>query len=197
MNYQTLMGQQIASINKDNPTLLLHACCAPCASYVLSVLSEIFRVTVFFCNPNIYPYAEYKKRKNELIRLCLEMPCKKPVIFAESPYSDSEFLSIASEYSEEPEGGARCNKCISLRMDAAAKAASNRGYDFFATTLTVSPHKNADAINNIGAELSERYGIPYLFSDFKKKEGFKKSIELSKKYNLYRQDYCGCIFSLR
>ena len=197
MNYHKLMEQQIASIKKENPTLLLHACCAPCASYVLSLLSEFFQITVFYCNPNIHPFSEYEKRKHELIRLCREMPSKNAIIFTEDDYSDTEFYSAASEYSSEPEGGLRCNQCIGLRMDKTAKAASAGGYDFFATTLSVSPHKNAEMINSIGSRLSELYNTPYLFSDFKKNDGFKKSIELSKQYELYRQNYCGCIYSLR
>ena len=197
MNYHEIMLKQIAEIKKERPTLLLQACCAPCASYVLSVLTEVFQVTVFYCNPNIYPFEEYEKRKAELVRLCREMPSKYPIVFREDAYDSDAFYAVASEYAAEREGGLRCASCIGLRMERTAQEAAVGEYDFFATTLSVSPHKNAELINSLGAHLSEKHGIPYLFSDFKKNDGFKKSIELSKQYNLYRQSYCGCEYSMR
>lgn len=190
------MEEQIAALS-GTPSLLLHSCCGPCSSYVLEVLSQHFNVTVLYFNPNIYPESEYKKRLAEQIKLIDGMPFKNPVCLMECDYDENEFLSAAQGFENEREGGARCEKCFRLRMEKTALLAKENGFDFFTTTLSVSPHKNAPLLNRIGEELSEKYGIKYLYGDFKKKEGYKRSIELSAQYDLYRQNYCGCRFSLR
>ena len=195
-NYQLLMEAEIEK-NKSQgykPTLLLHACCAPCSSGVLPVLAEHFKITLFFHNPNISPESEYEYRLKELYRLVEEMGYSDIEIVA-SDYNEEEFLNIARGREELPEGGARCKDCYRLRLRATAEYARENDFDYFTTTLTVSPYKNAQYLNDIGRELSEEYGIKYLVSDFKKKEGYKKSCENSKKYGLYRQIYCGCVYS--
>ncbi len=184
---------------KVRPRLLLHACCAPCASYVLEYLRGVFDITVFFCNPNITDPAEYRKRLEELKRLIPLMEREHPIRLAEGPHDPAAFLSLAEGREELPEGGARCFDCYRLRLEATASymAAHRADYDYFATTLTVSPHKNAAKLNEIGEALAGAYGTPYLPSDFKKREGYKRSIELSREFDLYRQDFCGCEYSRR
>ena len=179
------------------PSLLLHACCAPCSSYVLEYLNRYFDITVLFYNPNITEADEYERRSAELKRLVSELPCINTIAFTDGGYSPSEFESISKGLESEREGGARCMKCYRLRLEHTALTARSGGYDFFTTTLSISPHKNAQALNSIGAELAEKYGVSWLYSDFKKKNGYKRSCELSAVYGLYRQDYCGCIYSKR
>lgn len=186
----------IAARNK-RPRLLLHSCCAPCSSYVLEYLASQFEISVFYYNPNITGAEEYKKRAEELARLIREMPLAKDVRLIEGTYEPERFLEAVKGLEEEPEGGLRCEECFRLRLMEAADAARREGCDYFATTLTISPKKNADTINRIGEEIAEMYGVRYLASDFKKKGGYQRSIELSREYGLYRQDYCGCVFSRR
>lgn len=177
------------------PSLLLHACCAPCSSYCIDYLNRHFDITLFFYNPNIHPAEEYTYRASELKRLVREMGLSIPVIEAEN---DTEsFYALAKGKENVREGGARCFDCYRLRLEKTAALAKEKGFDYFTTTLSISPLKNAAKLREIGLELEEKYGIKNLPSDFKKKEGYKKSIELSKKYNLYRQNYCGCEFSKR
>ena len=183
--------------NGRTPALLLHACCAPCSSYVLEYLSEYFRITVFYYNPNISPASEYETRVNELERLISEMPFKNPVSLIKGEYAEELFREAVGGLEKEPEGGKRCEVCFRLRLEEAAKLAKAGNFDYYTTTLSISPHKNAELLNIIGEELSVRYNITWLPSDFKKKGGFARSTELSKQYGLYRQDYCGCIFSKR
>ncbi len=198
VNYQLILDRTIDEIKKagKRPSLLLQCCCGPCSSYVLEYLSKYFDITVLFYNPNIYPYEEYEKRRQELIRLIESYPYEYKVESAECEYEDEEFYKVAEGYEEQPEGGARCVKCFALRLEKTAQMAKEKGFDYFSTTLTVSPHKNAQAINQLGMEIGKKYGVEFLLADFKKREGYKRSIELSKEYDLYRQDYCGCKFSL-
>ncbi|MBQ7448103.1 MAG: epoxyqueuosine reductase QueH [Eubacterium sp.] len=178
------------------PRLLLHACCAPCSSYCLEYLAEYMQITVFFYNPNITREEEYRKRVEEEKRLIRELPVKYPVSFLEGPYEPERFLERVKGLEKEPEGGTRCEVCFRLRLERTAKTAvENGGFDYFTTSLTISPLKNAPLLNALGGEIGAQYGIPFLPSDFKKKNGYKRSIELSREYDLYRQDYCGCIFS--
>lgn len=196
-NFQKEMDKLIEQNKKDGltPSLLLHSCCAPCSSYVLEYLSQYFNITVLYYNPNISPKEEYVYRLNEEKRLIKEMTFKNPVKILDCDYNVDEFFAVAKGFEKEPEGGKRCEKCFDLRLDFTAKTAKENGFDYFATTLTISPLKNANLINEIGEILAEKYSVKYLCSDFKKKEGYKRSITLSKEYNLYRQNYCGCIFS--
>ena len=198
-NYQIVLNNTLKEFKDQGirPTLLLHACCAPCSSYVLEYLNEYFDITVFFYNPNITEYSEYEKRSRELVRLINEMPLKFPVKFVDGGYTPQEFISVSKGYETAPEGGARCVRCYRLRLEKTASVAVNHKFDYFTTTLTISPHKNAQLLNELGKELSEKYGIAYLFSDFKKNNGYKRSCELSEIYGLYRQNYCGCIYSKR
>ena len=178
------------------PRLLLHACCAPCSSYCLEYLAEYMQITVFFYNPNITREEEYRKRVEEEKRLIRELPVKYPVSFLEGPYEPERFFEKVKGLEKEPEGGKRCEVCFRLRLEQTAKTAvENGGFDYFTTSLTISPLKNAPLLNALGGEIGAQYGIPFLPSDFKKKNGYKRSIELSREYDLYRQDYCGCIFS--
>ena len=179
----------------STPTLLLHSCCAPCSSYVLSYLTKYFKITVLYYNPNISPKEEYEKRKEEQIRLINEMPFVNPVTIIDCDYDNDKFEEIVKGLEEEKEGGCRCHKCYRLRLEKTATLAKQNHFDYFGTTLTVSPYKNSQKLNEIGAELESIYQVPYLYSDFKKKKGYKKSIELSRIYNLYRQNYCGCVYS--
>ena len=177
------------------PSLLLHSCCAPCSSYVLEYLSNYFRITVLYYNPNIAPESEYGKRIVEQNRLIDAMPFRYPVRFMAGLYEPEKFYETVKGLENVPEGGERCFRCYALRLEEAARLAQEGGYDFFTTTLSISPLKKAQKLNEIGFEMGEKYGVPYLPSDFKKKEGYKRSIELSRIYNLYRQDYCGCVYS--
>lgn len=177
------------------PRLLLHACCAPCSSYVIEYLSKVFDITLYFYNPNISPESEYTYRFCELSRLVEDMPEAEGVKTVLEDYTPEDFLKISKGLEHLPEGDIRCKKCYRLRLEKTAEKAKADGFDYFTTTLSISPHKNADWLNEIGKELAEKYNTEYLFSDFKKKNGYKRSIELSAKYSLYRQDYCGCAFS--
>lgn len=179
--------------NKDN--LLLHVCCAPCSSYVLELLENEYNITVFFYNPNITEEEEYKKRLAELKRFISQAPFANKVDIVEGGYEPTLFFEMSKGLEGEPERGSRCRKCYELRMRETAKYAKEHNYDVFTTSLSISPHKNAKWINEIGTLLSEELDISYLYSDFKKKNGYARSIELSKEYDLYRQDYCGCVFS--
>ena len=197
INYQKELDSLIENLVKDKkvPTLLLHSCCAPCSSYVLEYLSQYFKISIFFYNPNIYPMEEYSRRVAEQKGLISALKVKHEIRFIEGRYDTENFYNISKGLEEEKEGGERCFKCYELRLKEAAIIAKEEGYDYFTTTLSISPYKNAQKLNEIGGKLSEEYNVKYLYSDFKKKEGYKRSIELSNEYNLYRQDYCGCIFS--
>ena len=199
VNYQKQLDKIIYEIqnNSKTPTLLLHSCCAPCSSYVLEYLSQYFKITVFYYNPNISPKEEYIKRVEEQKRLISQLPVKNPVDFIEGDYEPQDFYDIAKGLEQVPEGGERCFNCYKLRLEKTAKLAYDLNMDYFTTTLSISPYKNALKLNEIAEELSEIYSVKNLPSDFKKKEGYKRSIQLSKEYDLYRQDYCGCIFSKR
>ncbi|NRT33679.1 hypothetical protein BJV38_003735 [Clostridium beijerinckii] len=197
INYQKELDSLIENLvkNEEVPTLLLHSCCAPCSSYVLEYLSQYFKITTFFYNPNIYPMEEYTRRVAEQKGLISEMKVKNEIRFIEGKYDTESFYKLTKGLEDEKEGGVRCFNCYELRLNEAAIMAKEKGYDYFTTTLSISPHKNSAKLNEIGKKLSEEYDIKYLYSDFKKKEGYKRSIELSKQYKLYRQDYCGCVFS--
>lgn len=199
VNYQKELDKTIDKITREGviPTLFLHSCCAPCSSYVLKYLSDYFKITIFYYNPNISPEDEYRERVREQIRLINEMPVKNKVEFMEGRYEPEVFYEMAKGMEDIPEGGERCFKCYELRLREAAVIAKDRGFDYFTTTLSISPLKNAAKLNEIGLKLEKEYNIKYLLSDFKKKEGYKQSVELSKEYNLYRQNYCGCAFSKR
>lgn len=199
INYQKKTDEIIEKERKADrlPSLLLHCCCAPCSSYTLEYLSHFFSITVFYYNPNISPESEYQKRKAELLRLIGEMPFENRVQFLDCGYDSSEFYNIARGLENCPEGGERCFKCYALRLERTAKLAAEKDFDYFCTTLSISPLKNAAKINEIGYEIGEKYGAEWLPSDFKKREGYKRSIELSREYNLYRQNFCGCIYSKR
>ncbi len=194
MNYNTVMESILENLSGEE-TLLLHTCCAPCSSAVISRLSDSFHITVFYYNPNIEPEEEYIKRKEEQKRFLKEYPSKYPISFLDCDYEHEEFESIACGLEEEKEGGKRCAKCYRLRLEKTALIAKEKNFDYFGTSLTVSPYKNAILLNKIGEELEKKYHVKYLYSDFKKQDGYQKSIELSNKYNLYRQDYCGCHYS--
>ncbi len=197
INYDKELEKLLSNLKEKNkkPTLLLHSCCAPCSSYVLEYLSGFFEITVFYYNPNISPKSEFEKRVSEQKRLLSEMPCAKNINFIEGNYNSEKFFALAKNLEDLPEGGERCFLCYNLRLEETASLAKEKNFDYFTTTLSVSPYKNAEKLNSIGKALSEKYKINYLFSDFKKKNGYKRSIELSKIYSLYRQDYCGCTFS--
>lgn len=198
MNYQKELDKLIGRLGKEErvPSLLLHSCCAPCSSYVLEYLSNYFKITVFYYNPNIYPESEYTKRILEQQTLLSQMKTCHPVTFMAGNYDSDRFYEMAKGLEHVAEGGERCSKCYELRLREAAEVARKCGFDYFATTLSISPLKNAAKLNEIGMRLAKEYGVDYLLSDFKKKNGYKRSIELSKKYGLYRQDYCGCEFSV-
>lgn len=199
INYQKELDKLIDHLQKEEkvPTLLLHSCCAPCSSYVLEYLSSYFKITVLYYNPNIYPESEYSKRIIEQQTLIGEMDIKYPVQFIAGGYDKEKFYEMAKGLEEVKEGGVRCFKCYELRLRETAEIAKEGGYDYFTTTLSISPLKNAAKLNEIGLKLAEEYGVSYLTSDFKKKNGYKRSVELSAQYGLYRQDYCGCEFSMR
>lgn len=198
-NFQKELESIIDQQTKANrvPRLLLHACCAPCSSYVLEYLSRFFEITVLYYNPNIYPETEYHVRVEELKRLVRSLPVLHPVSVLEGMFDPSLFYAAVKGLEHAPEGGERCGVCFALRLEESAKVAAEGGFDFFTTTLTISPLKNADLLNEIGEQMAEKYGVSFLPSDFKKKGGYLRSIELSKIYELYRQNYCGCVFSKR
>ena len=197
INYQLELDKILREITNaaEVPTLLLHSCCGPCSSYVLEYLTEYFKVKLLFYNPNIMPEDEYEHRLSEQKRLLMEMPFKNEVELIECDYNSDEFLKIAKGLHNEPEGGSRCYRCYIMRLRKAAEYSLKLDCDFFTTTLSVSPYKNAQSLNEIGIALSYEYNAKYLPADFKKRNGYKRSIELSKQYSLYRQEYCGCIFS--
>lgn len=197
VNYGRMLDEKMAELEKsgEKPSLLLHACCAPCSSHTLLFLHEHFDITLYFCNPNISPESEFDFRLSELKRLVKELGLDITVI--EEPYDSAPFFALAKGLEDLPERGERCQKCIEYRLRMAAAKAKELGSDYFTTTLTISPHKDCTFINECGGRISEECGIPYLYSDFKKHDGYKHSIQLSKEYNLYRQNYCGCVFSMR
>lgn len=199
INYQKILDDTINKITSvgRRPKLLLHACCAPCSSYVLEYLSQYFDITLYFYNPNISPEEEYKFRADELIRLAEEMLLETDISVITEKYNSDEFYNAVRGMEDQPEGASRCKICYRLRLEKSAEYAKNNGFDYFTTTLSISPYKNSVWLNEIGAELSKKYGVEYLTSDFKKKNGYKRSCELSLQYGLYRQDYCGCEFSKR
>lgn len=196
-NYQKELDKKIEQIvsEKKVPRLFLHSCCAPCSSYVLEYLSEYFEITVFYYNPNIFPEAEFEKRIHEQEKLIRELPAKHTIQFQAGNYDSEKFYEMAKGLERIPEGGERCFKCYELRLRETAKLAKEGDYEYFTTTLSISPLKNAQKLNEIGERLAGEYGVSYLVSDFKKKNGYKRSTELSKIYGLYRQNYCGCIYS--
>ena len=196
-NYQVKLEEIIKKEEGKIPKLLLHSCCAPCSSYVLEYLSKYFEITIVYYNPNISPYEEYKKRLDEQVRLINEMESINKISLLECEYNNEVYEKEIKGLELEPERGSRCLKCYHLRLEYTARLAKEKGFDYFGTTLSVSPYKSSEVLNSIGEELSDTYNIPYLYSDFKKKEGYKSSIDLSKIYNLYRQDYCGCKYSKR
>lgn len=177
------------------PRLLLHSCCAPCSSYCLELLPQYFAVTVFYYNPNIYPPEEYHMRAAEQERFIAEFPAKHPITFVEGRYDTERFYEMAKGMEQLPEGAKRCFACYELRLREAYEYAVSNGFDFVTTTLSISPMKNAAKLNEIGAKLEAEYGLSYLYSDFKKQNGYKRSTEISNSYNMYRQYYCGCVFS--
>lgn len=193
-NYQRRLDELINNLS-GTPRLLLHCCCAPCSSYVLEYLSRFFEITCLFYNPNISPAEEYEKRAEELRRLISEQPHKNPVSIIVEKYNPQDFFAAIKGYEHIKEGGERCFRCYRLRLEMAAKYAKEYNFDYFCSTLSISPLKNARKLNEIGEELSEIYKISHLPNDFKKKGGYKRSIELSAEYDLYRQNYCGCVFS--
>ena len=192
--------EKIIEENKKNgvvPSLLLHSCCAPCSSYCLEYLSQYFKITVLYYNPNLFPAGEYERRVSEQKKLVSALPTKYPVTLVEMKGEPEEFYSAVKGLEHIREGGERCFACFKLRLERAARYAKENGFDFFTTTLTISPLKNAQKLNEIGEAVGEKFGVRHLPSDFKKKNGYKRSVELSKVYGLYRQDYCGCVFSKR
>lgn len=197
INYQKVLDSMLEKLAAEEtiPTLLLHSCCAPCSSYVIEYLSQYFHITVFYYNPNIDEKEEYLKRAREQQLLIEKMPVKYAVTFLEGDYDTEAYLQLTKPLAAEKEGGARCGLCYRMRLEETAKTAQQKGFDYFTTTLSISPLKNATKLNEIGSLLEEKYKTAYLYSDFKKKEGYKKSTELSKVYGLYRQDYCGCSYS--
>lgn len=200
-NYQRELTALLEQLSKKSeqpaPKLLLHSCCAPCSSYVLEYLSPYFEIIDFYYNPNISPKEEYEERKQELQRLIQELPHKNSITFVEGNYEPERFFDMAKGMEELPEGGERCFQCYEMRLREAAILAKEQKADYFATTLTISPLKNAAKLNEIGEALAAEYNITYLPSDFKKKNGYRRSVELSEEYGLYRQNYCGCAFSKR
>ncbi len=197
-NYQILCDEELSAIESrgEKPSLLLQSCCGPCSSYVLEYLSRYFDISILYYNPNIYPYEEYIKRLETQREIVEKMPVQGKISILPCEYDHEEFLSSVKGLEGEPEGGGRCTECFRLRLLKTALLAKENGFDYFTTTLSVSPHKNADVLNSIGFELSKEFGISFLVADFKKRNGYKRSIELSKEFDLYRQIYCGCEFSM-
>lgn len=197
INYQIEMERELARIRQDGrrPRLLLHSCCAPCSSFVLERLTEAFDISVFYYNPNIAPEAEFLRRVEEQQRLIDALPHANKIELIRGEYDAGAFYAMAAGHEQESEGGERCAGCFRLRLGRTARLAAESGFDYFTTTLSISPLKDAQRLNAIGAALADEVGVPYLFSDFKKKNGYKRSCELSTQYGLYRQDYCGCVYS--
>lgn len=198
-NYQKELDKLIADISATGavPKLLIHSCCAPCSSYVLEYLSNYFEITVLYYNPNIYPEDEYFKREAEQELFINRLPTKNKVTFMNAEFEPKQFYDAVKGFEQCAEGGDRCRICFNLRLERAAQTAKENNFDFFATTLSISPLKSSDVLNKIGEQVAEKYGVRHLPSDFKKKNGYKRSVELSKEYEIYRQDYCGCVFSKR
>ena len=194
MNYQIVLTETLKNLD-GKKRLLLHACCAPCSSYVIEYLSKYFDITILYYNPNIDTEEEFNKRLNELKRFVSEFKTENEVKVVSLGYDNQEYLDEIKGLENEKEGGSRCYKCFKMRLTKACLYAKENKFDYFTTTLTISPLKNSKVLNEIGSELEQEYNMPYLYSDFKKKEGYKRSIVLSRIYNLYRQDYCGCKFS--
>ena len=192
INYQKKLEEIISKLDKKT-TLLLHSCCGPCSTRVIDFLKDYFDITVYYYNPNIEPQEEYIHRKEEQKRFIKEYQ-EANIKFLDCDYDNSSFKEIAKGLEDVPEGGARCNKCFYLRLNKTALKAKELNFDYFGTTLTVSPHKNSEIINEIGEKISKDLNIDYIYGDFKKNDGYKKSIKLSKEYNLYRQNYCGCLY---
>ncbi|MGO5051341.1 epoxyqueuosine reductase QueH [Lachnospiraceae bacterium LCP25S3_G4] len=199
MNYQKELDEIIKDQQEKGlvPKLLLHSCCAPCSSYVLEYLSQYFKITVFYYNPNIFPEAEYRKRAEEQQVLIGDMKVEQPIAFMQGAFERECFYQNIKGLENVKEGGERCVRCFRLRLERSAEVARDGGFDYFTTTLSISPLKNSKILNELGNELQEKYNVKYLPSDFKKKNGYQRSIELSKEYGLYRQNYCGCEFSKR
>ena len=197
INYQIMLDSTLAQIQELAyvPKLLLHSCCAPCSTYVLEYLSKYFDITVYYYNPNIFPQEEFDFRLQEQIRLANDMHAARPVSVVGCNWSSDEFYAVVAGLESEPEGGKRCEECFRLRLGKTAEYAADNGFDYFTTTLSISPHKNAQLLNALGEEIAGQYGIKYLHSDFKKNNGYKRSCELSADFGLYRQDYCGCVYS--
>ena len=197
INYQQRLDSEIEKIVDEGttPTLLLHACCAPCSSYCLEYLSKYFRITILYYNPNIYPDTEYWRRLNELRNFLQNFPCSQKIKLMELDNNHDKYYQAIKGLEKCGEKSERCYKCYQLRMEECAKVAHDNKFDYFTTTLSISPYKVSRWINDIGEDLEQKYNVKYLYADFKKKNGYKRSIELSKEYNLYRQDYCGCIYS--
>lgn len=195
VNYGKILDEKLSELQKSNrkPSLLLHACCAPCSSHTLMFIEKYFNITLYFCNPNISPESEFKYRLDELKRFVHETDINVPII--EEKYDPEIFYKLSKGLETLPERGERCQKCIAHRLEMTAQKALQLNFDYFTTTLTISPHKDCTFINECGAEISHKYNVEYLYSDFKKHDGYKHSIELSRQYNLYRQNYCGCIYS--
>lgn len=196
INYQKQQDEIIKSL-KSTPKILLHSCCGPCSSYCLEALNQYFDICVHWYNPNIYPESEYSLRLENQKKIIDSIPKKNKIEIFVDKFDFEQYYEYVSGLENEPEGGSRCTKCFIYRMERCAYIAKEQGFDYFTTTLTVSPHKDAERINSIGRKLAEKYGVKFLPSDFKKKNGYLRSIELSKQYDLYRQNYCGCKYSLR
>ncbi len=199
INYQLELDKTIKEIEKLDyvPRLLLHSCCGPCSTYVLEYLSNYFEIGLLYYNPNIYPKEEYFFRENEQEKLIEKLDVKYPISFIRADYRPDEYYRLVRGYEGEKEGGKRCHICFDMRLREAARIAKEKGFDYFTTTLSISPHKDSQVLNQIGKELEEEFKIKYLYSDFKKKNGFKRSVELTQEYDMYRQDYCGCVFSYK
>lgn len=196
-NFQKELDKMVEGLQREGrvPKLLLHSCCAPCSSHCIEYLSQYFHVTVFYYNPNISEQEEYQKRVAEQIRFIGQFPARYPVSFIEGDYEPDVYYRSVAGLEQCKEGGERCFVCYELRLRKTAELAKEQNFDYFTTTLTISPLKNSVKLNEIGLKLQDEYGVSYLLSDFKKKEGYKRSIELSREYELYRQNYCGCVFS--
>ena len=195
-NYNLIMNEILKTIDLENvPSLLLHSCCGPCSTEVISRLTKYFNITILYYNPNIEPEEEYIKRKNEQIKFIKVFKPVNKLEFLDCDYDNDAFFKMSKGYEDEPEGAIRCHLCYKLRLKKTLDIALENGFDYFGTTLTVSPYKNAQVLNAIGEDLSKDKNIKFLYSDFKKEDGYKKSIQYSKEYNLYRQEYCGCHFS--
>lgn len=197
INYQLELDKTLEKIVKEEsvPRLLLHSCCAPCSTYVLEYLSQYFEIGVLYYNPNIYPKEEFLYREQEQEDLIGKLETKHPITFIKASYNPKEYFEYVKGYEKEKEGGKRCELCFELRLREAARVAKEGGCDYFTTTLSISPHKDSQLLNEVGKRVGEEFGVKYLFSDFKKKNGFKRSVELTQEYDMYRQDYCGCVFS--